>query len=370
VTEPRQGARPRLSLTSVRYATAADLPLLAGIEADADTTFDSVMSVAGWPPPVSGAARQAMPGVLLVAGQPALGFAHLVEVTTEPGRPAWHLEQIAVRPQAARRGIGRMLLRAALGIAHDRGAGELTLMTYADVAWNGPWYAREGFSEVVPEDHPRVWARLAPLRVVEHELGLGRGGRRIGMVAALADSPRPRDAVSVIPVRQGAGELEVFVQHRALTMDFAAGAVVFPGGRVDPVDRVVAAERRIDVMRACGVREVAEETGARIDPRALLDWDRWITPVRYPKRFDVRFFLLPVERGGEFTHRTAEARHSEWVSVPDLVHAVESGRLSMVPPTRTIIDELSALATLDALVALRPQVQPVRHDLTAARPRR
>jgi hypothetical protein len=58
------------------------------------------------------------------------------------------------------------------------------------------------------------------------------------------------------------------------------------------------------------------------------------------------------------------------VSVPDLVRAVESGRLSMVPPTRTIIDELSALATLDALVALRPQVQPVRHDLTAARPRR
>ncbi len=46
-----------------------------------------------------------------------------------------------------------------------------------------------------------------------------------------------RPAVSVIMVRDGDSGLEAFVQHRVTTMDFAAGVVVFPGGRVDPVDR-------------------------------------------------------------------------------------------------------------------------------------
>ena len=43
-----------------------------------------------------------------------------------------------------------------------------------------------------------------------------------------------RQAASVIMVREAANTLEVYVQHRATTMDFAAGAVVFPGGRTDP----------------------------------------------------------------------------------------------------------------------------------------
>ncbi|MCA1781122.1 MAG: GNAT family N-acetyltransferase [Intrasporangiaceae bacterium] len=321
------------------------------------------------PPPTTGEQRTELPGILLAAGQPAVGFAHVIDLRAV-GRSGWHLEQIAVHPSATRQGVGTMLLRAAMGEVLDRGHSELTLMTYAHVAWNAPWYAREGFTEISPAGHPVLWDRLAPLREAERGLGLEAGGRRIGMVNALADEPRPRAAVSVIPVRSRRGVLETFVQHRALTMDFAPGAVVFPGGRVDPVDETVASERAIEVARACAVREVAEEAGAVIDPGALIPWDRWVTPVGYPRRFDVDFFLLPVSAGEEFLHQTDEATHSEWLAVADLVRATEAGSVRLVPPTRTIVDELSALGTLDAVVGLRPMVRPVRHDLTAPRPRR
>ncbi|MDN6379327.1 MAG: NUDIX hydrolase, partial [Brevibacterium aurantiacum] len=50
-----------------------------------------------------------------------------------------------------------------------------------------------------------------------------------------------KPAVSVLMIRDGATGLEVFVQHRVSTMDFAAGVVVFPGGRVDPIDEQTAA---------------------------------------------------------------------------------------------------------------------------------
>ena len=67
--------------------------------------------------------------------------------------------------------------------------------------------------------------------------GLDAGGPRIIMSVPLATTTvAPRPAVSVIPLRDGPGGVEVFVQHRQSTMDFAAGAVVFPGGRCDPGD--------------------------------------------------------------------------------------------------------------------------------------
>lgn len=370
---PAALASPRLSLTCVRYAVAEDLPLLAEIEAEADAMFSAMWAGSGlepddWPAPTPGEQRAARAGFILAVGQPVLGFAHVIDLS-EHGSSGLHLDQVAVRPDAGRRGIGSMLLHAVLGESRARGERTLTLMTYADVLWNGPWYAREGFAEVTADSHPLEWERLAPLRDLEHDLGLAAAGRRVGMVATLTDEPVPLPAVSVIPVREQSGTLEVFIQHRAHTMDFAPGVVVFPGGRVDPIDETSAYRMGIDVAEACAVREVAEEAGAVVDPSELIHWDRWITPAGYPKRFDVEFFLLPVADGSEFVHSTGEAIDSVWMPVADLVVAVEAGRLNMVPPTRTLLDELSALATLEAAVALRPDVVPVHHDIATLRPR-
>lgn len=364
---------PRLSLTCVRYALPEDIPHLADIEAEADAMFTAMwagsgMEVEDWPAATAGEKRAAQTGFILTVGQPILGFAHVIDLA-EHGSSGLHLDQVAVRPDAGRRGIGTMLLHAAMGEAFARGQQTLTLMTYADVLWNGPWYARKGFAEIGPQTHPAEWDRLAPLRAIEDDLGLASAGRRVGMVATLSDEPAPLPAVSVIPLRDREGTLEVFIQHRAHTMDFAPGVVVFPGGRVDPVDETTAYELGIGVAQACAVREVAEEAGAVIDPGDLIRWDRWVTPAGYPKRFDVEFFLLPVIDGAEFVHSTEEAVASVWMPVADLVHAVESGSLNMVPPTRTIIDELSALRTLEAAVALRPEVVAIHQDIATLRPR-
>ncbi|MBD3785025.1 MAG: hypothetical protein IE926_19095 [Micrococcales bacterium] len=48
-------------------------------------------------------------------------------------------------------------------------------MTYADVPWNGPFYAARGWVEVAPPD------RLAPMLAAEARMGLARHGRRIAM---------------------------------------------------------------------------------------------------------------------------------------------------------------------------------------------
>lgn len=164
--------------------------------------------------------------------------------------------------------------------------------------------------------------------------GLAQLGPRVTMVRPLADAPEPRSAVSVLPLRDGPAGLEVFVQHRAATMGFAAGMVVFPGGRVD-----------------------ARATPAETDRAAAVR---------------VRFFVLAVTDPAEalaFGNTTTEATSSHWWCVADLVRATEEGTVAMLPPTRAMVDELAALGSLAALVRRRPQVVPVRHDLGTRRPR-
>ena len=59
-----------------------------------------------------------------------------------------HLTQLSVHPDHGRRGIGRGLLAAVIGRARRSGLPVVTLTTFRDVPWNGPFYQRYGFVEV------------------------------------------------------------------------------------------------------------------------------------------------------------------------------------------------------------------------------
>jgi GNAT superfamily N-acetyltransferase len=80
-----------------------------------------------------------------------------------------HLEQVTIYPDCAGRGIGGMLVDAVAAWGREHGSPALTLLTFRDVPWNGPYYRRLGF-EPVP-DH-QLGAELAALRAHEAELGL------------------------------------------------------------------------------------------------------------------------------------------------------------------------------------------------------
>lgn len=181
-------------MSTVRAAAPRDLPLLAAIEDAGDGLFADRFGTLDWPAASSGEDRAAEPGFLLVAveaddtapaGERVVGFAHVVDVDGH-----WHLDQVAVHPDHGRRGHGAALLDSAVDGVAARGGAELTLTTYADVPWNGPWYARHGFTEVTP------WpAFLAPFAAVEERMGLSRHGRRAAMRRGVV---RPGDAAAAV----------------------------------------------------------------------------------------------------------------------------------------------------------------------------
>ncbi|WP_078874601.1 GNAT family N-acetyltransferase [Streptomyces sp. NRRL F-5053] len=93
---------------------------------------------------------------------------------TEPVDGCLHIEQISVHPSRSRRGIGRRLLDHLDRRAAADGLPALTLTTFADVPWNGPYYRRLGFRELPEETLPPGLRRI---RRSEQEHGLDRWPR-------------------------------------------------------------------------------------------------------------------------------------------------------------------------------------------------
>ena len=157
----------------IRPATARDLATLPDIERSAALAFrgssqaaiaDDVVSPLEFYIPFQ------TDGLVLVAEDDGLiGFA-----AAQACADALHLWELAVRHERQRQGVGRALMRATIELARRRGLPAVTLSTFRHIAWNAPFYARLGFSEVATGD---LNPRLTAIRDREAALGLDTDAR-------------------------------------------------------------------------------------------------------------------------------------------------------------------------------------------------
>lgn len=167
---------------SIRLARADDADAFHRIEEDAATLLHKEPSLEGIPVPASQSAERyrgtIARGNCLAAtidGE-VVGFAAAGRIGRE-----LHLHELSVARKHQRRGIGGTLLRALAIDARNCGLSAITLDTYRDVPWNGPFYARHGFVEIENfEDRPHLSRSLA----AAGDAGLPRN-RRCAMIKFL-----------------------------------------------------------------------------------------------------------------------------------------------------------------------------------------
>ena len=159
------------ALFSLRKATEQDAPLLTELEQSGGLAYRADPEIA-WvadgenlPP---GRYREIIAdGWSWVAEDERAGPVAFIAVTRE-GREL-HIWEFNVRLDCQRRGIGRRLLRRLIAEATAAGISAITLTTFRDVPWNGPFYQSMGFELVAPE---KLDARLSALLAIEIEKGL------------------------------------------------------------------------------------------------------------------------------------------------------------------------------------------------------
>lgn len=212
-----------------------------------------------------------------------------------------------------------------------------------------------------------------------------------------------KPAATVLLARDSGDGIEVFLVKRHHKIDFASGAMVFPGGKVDAADAdpglraYCAGAGELDdaecALRIAAVRETFEECGvllARprgkadlVDAGRLLDLEgwaaklhgnmatmaefvaaedlelaldqlayfaHWITPPLVPKRFDTHFYLVSAPLDQVAVHDGSESVDSSWSKPGDVIAAADADEIRLVFATRMNLTKLGAFA--DAAAAM------------------
>lgn len=220
----------------------------------------------------------------------------------------------------------------------------------------------------------------------------------------------PLPAATILLLRDGDAGLEVFMVKRHHQIDFVAGALVFPGGRVDKGDSEAAlrdhtdgGDEWTDVMRAMGaaaIREAFEESGIllardvdtgelvsakrlerlegfrkRLEKREVglvemlkserlrLAYDRlvhfahWITPENMPKRFDTHFFLAESPLGHEGSHDGRESVDSIWITPESAIN--DRKKWNVIFPTKLNLMKLGESNTVAGALSRARETKPL-----------
>jgi len=159
----------------IRVARAAEVPRLRDMDWDAGQIFRDIgMPEAAEfePRTLDELADSQRAGLLWVAADEGDEPASFLMAVLLDG--CLHVEQLSTAPASARGGLGRALLDEAADRARAGGLPALTLTTFADVPWNGPYYERCGFRVLAGDE---ITPGLRAIREHENALGLDRWPR-------------------------------------------------------------------------------------------------------------------------------------------------------------------------------------------------
>ncbi|MCL8027429.1 NUDIX hydrolase [Nocardioides bruguierae] len=228
--------------------------------------------------------------------------------------------------------------------------------------------------------------------------------------AGRRQAAEPRDAATVLLLRDGPGGVETYYLLRQRSMAFAAGMAVYPGGGVDARDAsadlpwagppvswwaerlgctqdearaVVAAavretfeesgvllasepgsqavvptlgdvweaDRAACETRACSLSELLTRRGLVLRSDLLAPWDAWLTPEIEPRRYRTWFLVAALPEGCATRDVSGESSSVEWAPAGAQAARAETGEVAMMPPTYLTSLEVGVFDSVAAVLA-------------------
>jgi 8-oxo-dGTP pyrophosphatase MutT (NUDIX family) len=217
----------------------------------------------------------------------------------------------------------------------------------------------------------------------------------------MADNLTLIDSASILVIRDNerSGALEILMVKRHADIDFAGGAYVFPGGKVDPDDQrlsqnVPSFPVGYSELTHTAFREVFEESGLLVghgvdvgayrnallageisfaefvknadvtfNVEDLVPFARWVTPRIYPKRFDTRFFLARAPKDQHASPDGQETIDAIWVEPLDFIEKCRGEimfptlmNLKLLAEARTV-EEAMNQARARKIITVEPRIE-------------
>ncbi len=172
------------------------------------------------------------------------------------------------------------------------------------------------------------------------------------------------DACTVVLLRDGNAGLEVLMLERPGASSAFAGAWVFPGGKVDPMDRLGPDGQQLDIIAAAqvaGLRELAEETGQQLQAQDLVQLSLWTPMQRLPRRFRTWFSIAQAPTS-EVVLNPGEHEHYAWLTPAEALARHAAGAMVLAPPTWVTLHHLGKFATVRDALARTAMATPFSYE--------
>jgi len=157
----------------------------------------------------------------------------------------------------------------------------------------------------------------------------------------MTDNPAIPAATLVVLRDSPHGPPELLMVERPGSMAFAAGMMVFPGGRIDTSDHEGADHLEAAARRAA-IRETEEETGLVVEHDSLVAFARWRPDNVAHRRFDTFFFLAPAPAdAGPLRPQPGECERALWITAQAMLDQVAAGEARAIFPTVRNLERLA-----------------------------
>lgn len=168
-----------------------------------------------------------------------------------------------------------------------------------------------------------------------------------------------RLASTIMLARDQAEGLEVLLVRRNKSLNFAGGAWVFPGGKIDE-DELARSKSELEAAKQTAVRETKEEANLDIDPDKLIFFRHWTTPADSPRRFATYFFFADINHGGsKVVIDEEEIVEHAWLSPKQALDQLGRQEKAMLPPTILCLRAISNCRSILEARRLLAQQEPI-----------
>ena len=185
----------------------------------------------------------------------------------------------------------------------------------------------------------------------------------------LEDSDRDPAWSTTLSGVQGLGDLERALRICAIREAFEESGILLVAhgpGAADVIEARAAAGREDVAAGRIGFRELVCELGLNLDLSALTPFARWITPPFMRKRFDTRFYLMAAPAAQIAACDGYETVDAEWIAPGEALRLAEAGERTLVFPTRLNLKLLATSTSVtEALASAASRVvRTVQPDVT------